>query len=318
MKFYFAPMEGITGRIYRNAFHDFFQGVDRFYSPFISSNQEGVVKGRSRKDVLPENNQGIHLIPQILSNNPEQCLQTIKELQNLGYDEVNLNFGCPSRTVVSKGKGSGFLAKPDELDRFLYELFEKSELPISVKTRVGKDSPDEFAHLLEIYNQYPLAELIVHPRIQQDFYKNTPKWDVFALAYENCKSPLCYNGDLFTKEDYEHCIQTFPKLESVMLGRGLLCNPGLVTWITEGKVIDKNHLRKFHDRLYADYMEEMSGDRPLLFKMKELWLYMIHLFSDSEKYGKKIKKANHLGEYEAIVNKLFAEQEIVMSQGYEP
>ena len=174
MNLYLAPLEGITGHIYRNALHQCFDGFDKYFIPFISPNQKGHFSTREKKDVMPEHNQGMYAVPQILTNNVEDFLCTAKKLGDYGYKEVNLNLGCPSRTGVTKGRGAGFLDEPQKLDRFLDKVFEECNLEISIKTRIGMEDPEEFETILPIYNKYPLKELIIHPRVQKEFYKNTP------------------------------------------------------------------------------------------------------------------------------------------------
>ncbi len=312
MKYYLAPLEGVTTYIYRNAYDECFYSMDKYFTPFIVPHQNKTFNSRELNDILPEHNKGLVTIPQILTNNSSDFIRLAKELKDFGYTEVNLNLGCPSGTVVSKGKGSGFLAKQEQLDKFLYEIFEQSEVAISVKTRIGKESPDEFYKLIEIFNKYNMEELIIHPRVQTDFYKNTPNLSVFSDAISLSKNRLCYNGDIFTKTSYETFYAQFPMIDTMMLGRGIIANPGLVNQIEHGTFIDKVNLRKFHDRIYMDYINIMSGDRNVLFKMKELWFYMIHLFSNHEKYAKKIKKSEKLMDYEKAVNSLFEEQELVV------
>ncbi|MDF2510711.1 MAG: dus1 [Herbinix sp.] len=311
MQFYFAPMEGITGYIYRNVHSALFQSVDKYFSPFIVANQYGNYKTKEIKDVLSENNNGINLIPQLLTNNSQDFIQTAKKMKQLGYEEINLNLGCPSGTVVAKGKGSGFLAKPEALDRFLEEIFAEKEMKISIKTRIGKDSPEEFLRLIEIYNKYPLEELIIHPRIQKDFYKNKPNLAVFEEAIQLSKNPLCYNGDICSLKDYQEFVDHYPMIETIMVGRGLITNPGLIDELRDNLRIDKEKFRTFHDTILAEYQSILSGDRNVLFKMKELWFYMVLLFHDSEKYAKKIRKSEKLKDYEEAVNRLFLEKELV-------
>lgn len=313
MKFYFAPLEGVTGYIYRNAHAKYFEGVDKYFMPFIATNQHGRMSPREKRDVLAENNQGIKVIPQILTNNAKDCMCTIKQLHALGYDEINLNFGCPSGTVVAKGKGSGFLAEKEALDCFLDELFNQAITKISVKTRIGRDEPEEFYELVKIFNKYPMEELIIHPRVQKDYYKNKPNLEIFKEGLTLSTNPICYNGDIFTLEDYKKFKEAFPEVETLMLGRGLITNPGLVEAIIQDKPLDKEVLKAFHDKLCIDYEEMLSGDRNVLFKMKEVWFYMSHLFSNYEKYAKKIRKAQKLYEYKEVVNNLFEEQEISIS-----
>ncbi len=308
MKLYLAPLEGITGHVFRSAFCTYFGSVDKYFIPFIKPNQRGHLSSHERQDILPENNEGMYAVPQILTNSVEDFVRTAYKLQKYGYQEINLNLGCPSGTVVSKGRGSGFLAFPEELDRFLDAVFEQTEVEISIKTRIGKESPEEFGRLLRIYNRYPVKELIVHPRIQKDVYKNHPNWDVFRDACVESKNPVCYNGDLFSLEAYQRAVNAFPEVDTWMFGRGILMNPGLCRQIRQGITLDKKTLRSFHDKLYGDYQKVLPGSRTILFKMKELWSFLAPIFTHYEKYVKRIKKAERLQAYEEAVEMLFAEQ----------
>lgn len=310
MEFYFAPMEGITGYIYRNAHAACFGGMEKYFTPFIAPGEKSGLSSKERNDVLPQHNEKIRAVPQILTNNAAYFLQTARALKEMGYDEVNLNLGCPSRTVVAKGRGAGFLAHPDELFEFLDTVFTQAPCKISVKTRLGIEDAGEFQRLLEIFGQFPISELIVHPRLQKDYYKNKPDWEAFKLAVEKSSCPVCYNGDLFSREDYEAFANEFPGVQKVMMGRGLLKNPGLVRSIQQKAPLEKEQVREFHDRIFREYQEVLFGEKPVLFKMKELWSYMITVFSNHEKYWKKIKKAERLYKYEDTVNALFREEDI--------
>ena len=307
MRLYLAPLEGITGWIYRTAVHECFGGFDRYFIPFISPNQMGHFSAREKKDICPEHNRGMEAVPQILTNRAEDFVRTAEKLGEYGYEEINLNLGCPSKTVVTKGRGAGFLAEPDRLDRFLEEIFEGCPLKISVKTRIGMEDPEEFSRLLKIYNRYPMTELIIHPRVQKDFYKNRPDLDAFEAAYRNSASPVCYNGDILRPADAERITGRFPELTRIMTGRGVLADPSLARQIRGGKRAEKEELRRFHDMLYAAYREEMSGDRTVLYKMKELWSYLAPLFADSKKSAKKIKKAEKCAAYEQAVEEIFGQ-----------
>lgn len=311
VKYYLAPLEGITGYIYRNAYRDCFGGIDKYFIPFIQPKQRGNFSTREINDILPEHNIDMNAVPQILTNCAEDFLETAKKLESFGYRELNLNLGCPSKTVVSKGRGAGFLADTDKLDRFLEEIFRCCRLSISIKTRIGKQDPEEFQEILEIYQKYPLSELIIHPRVQKDFYKNQPNWEVFREAVNRSRIPLCYNGDINCVQDFQNMQEAFPQVERVMIGRGILQNPGLVPRIKDGTVLTKEQLKQFHDRIYRGYCEVLYGDKTVLFKMKELWLYMIPIFSNCEKYRKKIKKAERLRDYEEMIGQLFREEELL-------
>lgn len=315
MKYYLAPMEGITGYIYRNTYEKFFHNIDKYFTPFIVSNKSTSLKTKELRDVLPENNKGMNIVPQILTNDSEGFINTSRKLQQLGYNEVNLNLGCPAGTVVSKNRGSGFLAKREELDIFLNEIFKIDDMKISIKTRIGKDSPEEFYELIKIYNKYPLEELIIHPRIQKDFYGNKPNLQVFKDALSLSTNPVCYNGDIFTAHDLNKFMEAFPEVNTVMLGRGILANPGLIDEIRNNTFVDKKVLKDFHDEIFNKYIELFNEDKNAIFRMKELWGYMIYIFSDNKKYAKKIKKSQNLSDYNEAVLSLFRSQEIIKGAG---
>ncbi|MEY8395497.1 tRNA-dihydrouridine synthase family protein [Lachnospiraceae bacterium 45-P1] len=314
MEFYFAPLEGITSYTYRNLHHKYYSGVEKYYTPFLSPGPETGLGIKQLRDVIPENNPDILLVPQLLTNRAGDFLKSMEVLGEYGYQEINLNLGCPSGTVTAKKKGSGFLCYPQELDRFLDEVFKdrrvwSGEFQVSVKTRIGKNSPEEWTGLMEIYNRYPLKELIIHPRIQRDFYNNTPNLEVFGSALAHSKNPVVYNGDIFSDGDFGRFREKFPTVETVMLGRGLVQNPELAWALKEersSEIFDKTRLKNFHDELLRQYCELMSGERNVLFRMKELWFYMIRLFPDKPKTEKKIKKAVRLAEYRAAVDELLA------------
>jgi len=322
MQLYLAPLEGITTMTYRRAFERNFGGVDRYFTPFIVNKKLGA---REIEGILPENNPGETLIPQIMSNRAEDFIQVSKEIATYGYDTVNLNLGCPSGTVVSKKRGAGFLAYPDELDAFLSEVYEKCPMKISIKTRIGLEDENEWEKLLSIYEKYPMEELIIHPRLRTDYYKAPVRMDAFAKAVEQIKAPICYNGEINSVEDVARIREQFPQIERIMIGRGVLRYPHLFLQIREAlerecgeDVTDgngtigmsqeelKKRIRAFHDELLEDYRIIMSGDRNALFKMKEIWTYLGDSFEGADKCLKKIKKANHISDYKIAVNELFS------------
>ncbi len=303
MKFYFAPMEGIAGYIYRNAFNEYFDNIDKYFSPFITTSSNGIRKMKEFRDILPENNNVKNLVPQLLSNNSSDFLKASGEIEALGYREINLNLGCPSGTVVSKKRGAGFLTDTEGLDNFLYDIFSKCDLKVSIKTRIGYTNEEEFSELLRIFNRYPVYELIIHPRTREDYYKAKIHFNIFGYALDSTKHSLCYNGDIFTVRDYENIVARYKGIDSVMLGRGILRNPSVVQNIMKNEdVPDYRKIFEFHDRLYSDYKDYLSGDAFLLAKMKEVWLHMVNLMEDTAKCTKKIKKAKNLYEYNSVVN----------------
>ena len=312
MKIYLAPLEGITNYVYRRALFECFDGFDKYFIPFIRAKQNLNLSGREKKDLLPENNEGMYAVPQILTRKAEDFIRTVELLGEYGYEEVNLNLGCPSKTVVTKGCGAGFLDRPEELERFLDEIFEKCDIRISVKTRLGMEDASGFSELMKIYNKFPMEELIIHPRVQKDFYKNTPDLDRFTEAFATSKNPVCYNGDIFCVDDYRRICERFPELGAVMTGRGTLADPALARELRGGERLTKAEFRKFHDQVYQTYREEVSGDRNVLFKMKELWFYMGPLFTNNKKYLKKIKKSEKCIVYEGAVAELFSNEELIL------
>ena len=218
-----------------------------------------------------------------------------------GYLQVNLNLGCPSGTVTAKGKGSGMLRCPDELDSFLYEIYKNAPLPISIKTRIGFSDAQEFPTLMEIFNRYPVHQLIIHPRLRAEFYKGAVHTDAFAYAVEKAKMPLCYNGDLWTKEHIQNVQQAFPTVNAVMLGRPLVGDPGMLC--PAGTSLTA--LEQFHNTLFQAYVENFGGARNAMFRMKEHWSYMMPHFTGNEKLAKRLRKTTDQGEFLSITQEIF-------------
>ena len=306
-----APLEGITGYIYRKTYAKYFGGVDKYFSPFISPNQKRICRTREQKDILPENNAGLYLVPQIMTNQADMFIKTVKYLQQYGYQEFNLNLGCPASTVVTKMKGSGFLAQPEKLEQFLEQIYEKCDTNISIKTRIGFESAEEFSRLLSIFEKFPVSELIIHPRTRQDFYQNEPDMGAFSYAMSHSRHRICYNGNIFSKKDYTNLVENYPALQSVMLGRGILQNPTIIEQIKGNELPDKDHIKAFMTEICEKYKEELSGERPVLFKMKELWQYLVFSFDVDEKWKKKMRKAQSLSEYQIIINELFSKYQYI-------
>ena len=310
MRIYFAPMEGITNYIFRNAFNEIYGHIDKFFAPFISPSEKYAMTPRERKDVTPENNKGKYLVPQILTCSSDCFIKAAKELHCMGYTEVNLNLGCPSGTVCAKGKGAGFLPETIALRRFLEDIYSYSEsenIKISIKTRLGYFDPDEFYDLVEIFNDYPVSELIIHPRIRSDFYKGEPRKEYYAYALEHAKCPLVYNGNIFTCEDYQNLSVSFgSSLDTIMAGRGLLSDPSLADKL-KGLTTqtDLTKLRRLHDTLYHEYQKVLSPDINVLYKMKELWPYWQPLFDGKDRDFKLLQKTKKCMEYEDIVSRIF-------------
>ena len=316
-----APMEGITTFVFRKNFHKYFGGIHRCYTPFLSSLH---LSTQQKNEVLPEHNEGMTVIPQILTNRTDEFLEISKALQEYGYTTVNFNLGCPSGTVVSKHRGSGFLNVPLQLEQFLDEVFEKCPLKISIKTRIGFEDEEEWESLLRLYEKYPLDELIVHTRLRSDLYKlparpemilparNALEAGSFRRADPGDTHPfLCYNGDITSKESLDRVRAIDPLCDRVMVGRGLISDFNLIRRLTDEPLLEKSVYADFLWDLMHDYIELMQGsDRNVLYKMKEIWVYLGDSFTDSRPFVKKIKKSNRLSEYEAAARELFAHCEL--------
>ncbi len=302
MKLYFAPLEGVTTPVFRNTHIKMFDFCDSYYSPFITPGEEDKMTRKLFKEVLPENNQKLKV--QVLTNSSKAFLNFAKKLKEIGYDEVNINFGCPSGTVVKKNKGSGFLRDTRLLDNFLYEIFDKSDIKISVKTRTGFSSHDEIEELMDIYNKYPLELLIIHPRTREEYYKGCANLAVFEKVYRCSKNKLCYNGDIFSFEDFNKIINLFPNLDSVMIGRGAIKNPAIFREIKNGSKLTNTELLDFAQALSSNYKEVLGSDIYVLHKLKELWVYMIENFPEEKKVKKALHKATKLADFENAVQSL--------------
>ena len=309
MRIYLAPMEGITTFVYRSAVAHYYNGIAKYFTPFLSGKN---LNYKEINEITPEHNKGLTVVPQILTNQAEVFLAIAARLADYGYREVNLNLGCPSGTVVAKKRGAGFLSVLDALDAFLEEIFEKCPLEISIKTRIGLESMDEWGKLLAIYGKYPLKELIVHPRLQKEFYEGTPHVEAFGMAQEILpKIPLCYNGDIVSKASYDEVSQKLAPVESIMLGRGILANPTLPISLkaqapeTTPSAEDLKRFRDFHDEILEGYREYMSGDQPVLFRMKELWTYMRIYPGLTDSQMKQIRKSKRIDEYRSIIAEIW-------------
>ena len=302
MKYYFAPMEGLTDRIYRDIHARFFPGLDRYYTPFFSPTMHHSLTNKEARELPMAEETPVCTIPQILTKSAEDFLWMANLCAERGYTEVNLNAGCPSGTVTAKGKGAGMLANTEELDRFLEQVFSHAPLSVSVKTRIGVQSSEEWPAILEVYNRYPIKELTVHSRVRKAFYAGTVEEDCFRYAVEHSKNPLCYNGDLNTKEDIDRVQKDYPEVEAVMIGRELIARPDMLST----DKADNQKLIAFYDALLEAYLIAFGGSRNAMFRLKEHWHYLLPCFADSEKLGKKLRKTTDLQEYRTISREILS------------
>ena len=300
MRYYFAPMEGLTDSIYRRLHHKYFPGVDRYFMPFLSPTIHRQLTHKEDRELPPADSVGFVAGPQVLTKVSEDFLWAAQVCRDRGYDEVNLNIGCPSGTVVSKGKGSGMLRDVAVLDHFLEEIFAASPLPISVKTRLGLEKSEEFPAILEVLNRYPIKELTIHPRVRKQFYTGGVDMKMFDYAVKNSVNSLCYNGDILSLEQAQKLQEQYPGLQSIMIGRGLIADPGMLSGGT-----DKAALEGFMNELMAVYEVEFGGSRNAIFRLKENWGFLHDRFEGSEKLWKRLRKTTDAAEFKSISAEIF-------------
>jgi tRNA-dihydrouridine synthase len=322
--FSFAPMEGITNVVFRNAHHAVFPGTGKYYTPFLGLNQNFNLQKKEWRDIDPENQLGgdgtAKVIPQVLTCHGDQFLWAAQMLADRGYEEINLNTGCPAPTVVTRHKGAGLLENLVELEMLLDEIFEGigkirtiggREMRVSVKTRTGMRSHEEAEALMDVFERYPFSEIIIHPRVREEYYKGQAHPEVFAALAGRCGKKLCYNGDLYTAGIWQERKAQFPEVTDWMFGRGFVTDPALVRQIQGGKKLEAAELLEFHDRILDGYLEMGTEDRNAMFRLFELWTYWRFHFQGADKHFKKLKKTKNLADYRARVRELFAETDFV-------
>ena len=300
MHYYFAPMEGLTDSVFRRLHHRYFPGVDRYYMPFLSPTVHRSLSHKEERELPPADSVNFAAVPQILTKNAEDFLWAAQVCRDRGYDEINLNTGCPSGTVVAKGKGSGMLRDAEALDAFLDAVFQKTPLPVSVKTRLGLESPEEFPAILEVFNRYPIRELTVHPRVRRQFYDGEVDGEMFAYAMKHSKIPLCYNGNLFTLSQISALQAQYPQLPAVMLGRGLIADPGMLSGGTDIALLER-----FMNELLETYEADFGGSRNAMFRLKEHWSYLHTRFAGSDRLWKRLRKTTDVSEFRSITREIF-------------
>ena len=317
MNCYFAPLESITSYPLRNTHAHFFPETDKYFSPFVSANEEGSYSGRIARDLSPTNNEKLYLVPQLMGKNPKHMLEVFKYLQNLGYQEVNLNLGCPSGTVVAKGKGAGMLRNLTLLEEFFNDIFSSlpSGLSISVKTRIGISDSSETEDIFLLFNAFPFSEMIVHPRLQKQFYKGNVDLDSFRKICSISKHKLIYNGDIENIVTAIKIRKEFPEICGIMLGRGLLSNPALVREIKGGLALQEEEFKDYISAVEDAFSKEIAEDRNLLAKLKECWTYFSKNYPGSVRGIKELRKAKNMAEYRSAKYRIYSESSFYAYRG---
>ena len=313
-----APFQGITDVVYRNVFKKHFGGIDKYYTPFFTGIQKDNSKSLRGEEISPEFNDVNTVVPQILSNTAEEIIRFANQCKSMGYPEFNLNMGCPFPRVANKTRGCGLMADSARTIKMLNDVFEQIDgIKFSIKCRLGYYDDEEIMAFVDTFNTLNFSEIIIHPRIGKQMYTGEASLEKFVKLVPLINKPLVYNGDIFTTDRYNTILSSLSSLSflssSIMLGRGLLTNPFLAEEI---KSIDnqqdkKQRLHNFVVDLYINRLRHAGGSPKIIGSMKELWKYMMNIFDDQQNVWRKVKKVNHLDEYEIAVEDIFNQHNLL-------
>lgn len=300
-----APLQSFTDFRFRNAFFQFFEGIDKCYAPYIRLTNDKSIKKAQQRDILVENNPHQAVVPQLMVNNIDDFIRVADYVQSLGYNEINWNMGCPYPMVAKRNLGAGMLNDPDAINRLLDEVHNQTNIKLGLKMRMGYESTAEILDVIPVLNQYPITELIIHARFAKQLYKPSVDLDRFEECIAVSKTPLTYNGDITKQEDFQQLKTRFPTINNWMIGRGIVSNPFLPSQIKAGTStypLDRwRQFEGFHNALYQDYASVLQGDRQIILKMLSFWEYFSKEFPNPHKAFKRIKKAKSLQAFEDAV-----------------
>jgi tRNA-dihydrouridine synthase len=313
-----SPLQGFTDFRFRNAFHKYFGGIDTFYAPYIRMNGKMVIKSSYKRDLELKNNDTLEVIPQIMTNSDDEFLFVVKYIQELGYKELNWNLGCPYPMVTKQGMGSGLICNPEKIDHILDRVHSETDITVSMKMRMGYDTPEEIQEVFPILDKYPLKNIAIHARIGKQVYKGGVDLDSFQKCIDNTKHKIYYNGDITSVASFRKLQERFPSIDHWMLGRGLIADPFLPQMIKDNTIVYPENsmkiFREFHDTIFQQYDEFLSGPTPIRMKMLGFWEYFSQSFSNPQKVYKKIKKAHSLKNYQVAVSEIMANKQF---QGFQ-
>ncbi|MFA6199646.1 MAG: tRNA-dihydrouridine synthase family protein [Bacteroidales bacterium] len=281
-----APLHTLTEHNFRNAFIKAFpDSIDKIVAPFISLSHGSIKSGnRKYRDVLKENNNnGIDLIPQVLGNDINGIIEVANVLFSMGYNEMNLNLGCPFKKITNKNRGAALLKDTDKIEEIIKEIIDKTQINVSLKIRLGYDTRDDIYRLIPVINSYPISNIIIHPRLGVDEYNSEVDLDSFEDVSKLIRKRIIYNGDIFRVEDFNRLKLRFPQINDWMIGRGLLYNPLLPSEIKGINYVDKKErLLAFHS-LLVESVKSVN-------KLKEYWTYFAKgLYLEDEKLNQLLK-----------------------------
>ena len=307
-----SPLQGFTDFRFRNAFQKFFGGIDQYLAPYIRIKGNLDIKAAHKRDILPENNQALDLVPQIITKDADEFLFVVEHIQKLGYDELNWNLGCPYPMVAKRGMGSGLLKSPDKIDEILKRVSSESDIRLSIKMRLGYEDSQEIFQVLPVLEHYPLTNIAIHPRIGKQLYKGEVDLEAFEECIGQSSHKIFYNGDITSVQRFREMKDRFPAISHWMIGRGLIADPFLPAMIkADNPVYPENRyeaFNTFHDLLLSSYEEALSGPKHLLMKMYSFWEYFIYSFPSSPRGLRKIRKAKNISAYREAVKQVFNEE----------
>ncbi|MCD8407278.1 tRNA-dihydrouridine synthase family protein [Tenacibaculum dicentrarchi] len=310
-----SPLQGFTDFRFRNAQHKYFGGIDTYYAPYIRLNGKMVVKSSYKRDLLPENNNTLTVIPQVITNDPDEFLFVAKYVQSLGYNELNWNLGCPYPMVTKSGMGSGLICNPARIDEVLHKAHNETDILVSMKMRMGYENSEEILNSFPILDKYPLKNVAIHARIGKQLYKGGVDLDAFQKCIDVAKHQLYYNGDITSVAGFKAMQERFPSISHFMIGRGLIADPFLPQMIKDNTTEYPEDRWKifeaFHNEIYQQYDEALSGPTPIKMKMLGFWEYFSKSFDNPQKTYKKIKKAGNPKKYQAAVKEILATEKII-------
>ena len=293
-----APLHGITSYTFRNTLCRHFGGIDCFMAPFLPVQPPGKFRPKVWQDIAPANNTALPLTPQLMGNQSNYFVDTLRILnEKFGYEHFNINIGCPSSPVVRHNRGCGLMPHPDLVEQIVAAVTENTPFHLSLKMRLGLHSANEGRNILQRLNEYPLDFLVIHPRLGDDLYEGEPDLDLFGEFCHLTKHRIVYSGDVFSVEDYERLSERFPQVEAWMLGRGMLRNPFLAEEIKKQNITDKNSrfAAFYHDLTEA--LLPIRGESGTLANLKELWHYFAHFTHTSEEELQKLLRICDFSEF---------------------
>lgn len=310
-----SPLQGFTDFRFRNAFHQYFGGIDTFYAPYIRLDGKMAIKPSYQRDLQLENNTAVEVIPQVMTNDPDGFLFVVKYIQSLGYKELNWNLGCPYPMVTKQGMGSGLICEPVKIDSILKRIHNETDIIVSMKMRLGYETPEEILSVFPVLDNYPIKSIAIHARIGKQLYKGGVDLEAFQRCIGSTKHKLYYNGDITSVAKFKEMQERFPSIDHFMIGRGLISDPFLPSMIknntTEYPVDRWQIFSEFHDTIYQEYDAALSGPTPIRMKMLGFWEYFSESFSNPQKTYKKIKKAGSPKNYKQAVAEILSNEKSI-------